>query len=310
MKTRFAAVALALCLVPVLAAAQRGAGGNAPGGSGRATPPAGQPTAAPSATTHPAGTAHAAPAIPVIVRTPGAQHSAPVVVPSGTGVVRGLVAQRGGPGATAGSTPFSPAAPGGFISTGGHGVGNINHPGGVLPSGFQPLPTVMQPLPMGMQPLPTGGPLDRTERGSRDHRNTNVLVYPIPVFMGGYGYYAYDSGLYPESSAPNVMDVQPDQPNSPQPESQQYYGPSRFVPQPAPDQSDQPASAQVVLTLLVFKDHSIYAATDYWRQDDRLHYLTNYGSKNSIPLDQLDMDMTVQLNRERNVPFILVERKP
>ncbi len=59
------------------------------------------------------------------------------------------------------------------------------------------------------------------------------------------------------------------------------------------------------LTLLVFKDHSIYAVTDYRLEAGQLHYLTSYGAHNAVPIDQLDLEMTVQLNRERNVEFNL-----
>ena len=59
------------------------------------------------------------------------------------------------------------------------------------------------------------------------------------------------------------------------------------------------------LTLLVFKDHSIYGVTDYWLEAGQLHYVTSYGARNAVTLDQLDLEMTAQLNRERNVEFTL-----
>lgn len=59
------------------------------------------------------------------------------------------------------------------------------------------------------------------------------------------------------------------------------------------------------LTLLVFKDHSIYAVTDYWLEAGQLRYLTSYGARNAVPFEQIDLEMTVQLNWERNVPFVL-----
>ena len=63
------------------------------------------------------------------------------------------------------------------------------------------------------------------------------------------------------------------------------------------------------LTLLVFKDHSIYAVTDYCVEDGRLNYVTSYGSKNAVGIDQLDLDFTLKLNEERSVKFEL-KRKP
>ncbi|MFQ5926956.1 MAG: hypothetical protein ACE5MH_05930, partial [Terriglobia bacterium] len=58
-------------------------------------------------------------------------------------------------------------------------------------------------------------------------------------------------------------------------------------------------------TLLVFKNHSIYAATDYWLEGGQLHYVTSYGAQNAVPFEQIDLEMTVQLNWERGVEFTL-----
>lgn len=78
-----------------------------------------------------------------------------------------------------------------------------------------------------------------------------------------------------------------------------YYGPSYgsygYAPPPA-------ASG---LTLLAFLDYSIVAVTDYWTANGELHYITADGAQYTVPLDQINLDMTVQLNRERGVEFIL-----
>lgn len=58
-------------------------------------------------------------------------------------------------------------------------------------------------------------------------------------------------------------------------------------------------------TLLVFKNHSIYAVTDYWLETGQLHYVTSYGGQNAVPFEQLDLEMTVQLNWERGIEFAL-----
>lgn len=59
------------------------------------------------------------------------------------------------------------------------------------------------------------------------------------------------------------------------------------------------------LTLLVFKNHSIYAVTDYWLEAGQLHYVTSYGGRNAVALEQIDLEMTVRLNWERGVEFVL-----
>ena len=59
------------------------------------------------------------------------------------------------------------------------------------------------------------------------------------------------------------------------------------------------------LTLLVLKDGSIFAATDYWLQEGRLFYLSSTGAVSSVALGDLDWPMTTRLNAERGVRFVL-----
>jgi hypothetical protein len=57
--------------------------------------------------------------------------------------------------------------------------------------------------------------------------------------------------------------------------------------------------------VLFLKDGTVYAITDYWIADNKLHYVTNYGGENSIPLDQLDMQRTVDANAKRGINITL-----
>ncbi len=59
------------------------------------------------------------------------------------------------------------------------------------------------------------------------------------------------------------------------------------------------------LTLLVLKDGSIFAATDYWLEVGRLFYLSSTGAVSSVALGDLDWPMTTRLNAERGVRFVL-----
>jgi len=68
-------------------------------------------------------------------------------------------------------------------------------------------------------------------------------------------------------------------------------------------QSEEPASRP--LTLLQLKDGSMYGLTDYWLENGKLHYFTSYGGENSLPIERIDLDRTVQLNWERGVEFVL-----
>jgi hypothetical protein len=57
--------------------------------------------------------------------------------------------------------------------------------------------------------------------------------------------------------------------------------------------------------LLALNDGSIRAARDYWLEDDTLRYLTRDGKSASVPLSELDLSFTLQLNRERSLDFRL-----
>jgi hypothetical protein len=59
------------------------------------------------------------------------------------------------------------------------------------------------------------------------------------------------------------------------------------------------------ITLLQLKNGWMYRLTDYWVEGDNLHYVTNYGGKNSVPLDLIDFGATIRLNSERGVEFSL-----
>jgi hypothetical protein len=47
------------------------------------------------------------------------------------------------------------------------------------------------------------------------------------------------------------------------------------------------------------------AASDYWIADNKLHYLVNYGGENTVEMDQVDLQRTVDENQKRGVKFWL-----
>ncbi len=59
------------------------------------------------------------------------------------------------------------------------------------------------------------------------------------------------------------------------------------------------------ITLLQLKNGYMYGLTDYWVEGDNLHHVTNYGGKNSVPLDLIDLPTTIRLNSDRGVEFSL-----
>lgn len=273
MVTRIAAVLLASSLIPNLAIAQR----SGYGGTGtRASSPGAQPGRA--------------------AMTTGSRYG-----------------HRYGHGHFRGQGGLAPPA----------GYGNINHPGlGYAPNtpgigypltpSIQPMPTISQPLIGPIRPGAVG--FGRPYRYGYPGRYGGyysyggyygaggVAVVGVPVVVGGYGY----------PQAPQVIIIQ--QPaDQPQERPRQWPGTIRteregenargliYETRPAPAR-EKPAKP---LTLLVFKDHSIYAVTEYWKEGDRLCYVTSYGSQNCVSLDLLDLEFTKRLNEERSVKFEL-----
>jgi hypothetical protein len=57
--------------------------------------------------------------------------------------------------------------------------------------------------------------------------------------------------------------------------------------------------------LLYLKDGTMLAASDYWIQDNKLHYLVNYGGENTVETDRVDLQRTVDENEKRGVKFWL-----
>jgi hypothetical protein len=173
----------------------------------------------------------------------------------------------------------------------------------------------VQPL-TGIQPLiPTGTFATIGPRG----RASQVVVIPVyvpyPVAGTVSGPAAADvanPGVDP--NAGQVLQQYAGQQNPPEtaysqapavyseqtapPDQESAYPPARSAP-------DTPGPADVSYTLLAFKDHSFFAVTDYWVENNRLSYVTNYGTPGSAALDQLDLSLTVKLNDDRGVTFEL-----
>jgi hypothetical protein len=190
----------------------------------------------------------------------------------------------------------------------------VNHPGGVG-SNFSLTPIT------GLQPLFPGG-------SGRDGRNVVVIPVYVPVAAYPLAAGAVVSGYAAGYADPNAA-LSPDQGNGQQPPdsspaaqpaaAQPMYsaqGVQQPVDQAPPDvstvrrapASNAPAPADVSYTLLAFNDHSFFAVTDYWVENNRLSYITNYGTTGSAALDQLDLNLTLRLNNDRSVKFELHQK--
>lgn len=125
---------------------------------------------------------------------------------------------------------------------------------------------------------------------------TGVIVYGVPY---GVPYIVY---VVPEATPP-----QPAEPAEPQPR----LGPISYILEyqpPSRPAEEEPAPPARPVTLLAFKDQTLIAVTDFWLEGDTLWYETSSGLKTAIPLERLDLPLTQQLNRQRNVRFVLEAR--
>ena len=62
--------------------------------------------------------------------------------------------------------------------------------------------------------------------------------------------------------------------------------------------------------LIALKDGTIYASREHWLQENALHYVTRDGVHHRVTVDDVDLDLTAQVNRERGLPFVLEVREP
>lgn len=204
-----------------------------------------------------------------------------------------------------GGTGPGPGAPSG------NGIGRVIFPG-------TGAPTVMRP---GTSPGPVFPILTGPQVPHQAHSNRSIV--PIPIFYGG-GYYNYDP--LPATTLVPVVAQQPYL--GPQP----YYEPLRQEQPPVviinqyfrPDglPADTPAATAapapqtggaVALApqqdelknvfLIAMKDHTIYAASAYWVENNTLNYITIQGDQNSASLDNVDRELSQRLNRDRKVSF-------
>ena len=72
----------------------------------------------------------------------------------------------------------------------------------------------------------------------------------------------------------------------------------------ATDASGNHLNAQPYV-VIILRDGSSYAVSDYWLAGGKLHYITSYGGENSVDVNQLDLQRTVNDNATRGIEFTL-----
>ncbi len=160
--------------------------------------------------------------------------------------------------------------------------------------------------------VPYGVPIysDPGYYGQQQQPGANVTVIvpqqPTPSAVINQGY-------MPETANPQMRvyteDVGPDE-RSP---VQVFQAPTRQYPNPEPRPSANPDAAgqpgtrvideKPTIFLLALKDSTVHSAIGYWADKGMLNYVTLQGTVSKVPLDQLDRNLTIQLNAERKVDF-------
>ncbi len=131
--------------------------------------------------------------------------------------------------------------------------------------------------------------------------------YPYFPFYGGfYGGGFYDSPPYDNSYAPpapsNVVVYAA--PPAAGPEYTSYAEPSRPVIVNYNFGATPPAPpGNRIYFSLAFKDGTVTTALAYWVDGNTLHYIDSDGAQHTAPVDSVDRDRSLKLNRDRGIDF-------
>src|SRR5262249_22859646 len=111
--------------------------------------------------------------------------------------------------------------------------------------------------------------------------------------LGGYyGGGGYGNGIYDNSTDGSSVS--------------NGFNPNRYAfPYSWAEPSNGGASSSDHQVVLFLREGTVYAITDYWIADGKLHYVTNYGGENTIDLEQIDIQRTVDVNAKRGVSITL-----
>jgi len=118
-------------------------------------------------------------------------------------------------------------------------------------------------------------------------------------YIGGSSYPAYNNSY--AYTTPNVTVVYPP-PTADSPPQSVMHTYDRYGQEIKPAGSQSNSSP---IYLVAMKDHVIYAASSYSVEGNTLHYVTLQREARQVPLDQVDRDLSMQLNRERHVSLQL-----
>ena len=219
---------------------------------------------------------------------------------------------------------------------GAYRFGNILFPGGIAPHQQTHAGRVggavqgtIGGYPYPGRPAPGyggGGP------GFPGRNRTVVVPYAVPVYYGdpyGYGYQQQQQQtpnvtvVVPQQPAPSVVINHHYTPETARPAMREYsdnelpetgglrvYEGAKTEPAPArqPPPRREPASDKPNIYLIALTDSTVRQSIGYWLEDGTVHYVTPQGTINHVSLDQVDREMSRQLNVDRGLEFELTPR--
>lgn len=163
-------------------------------------------------------------------------------------------------------------------------------------------------------------------------RYIGVPVIYVPY---GYGRYPYEGDYEPqgyEEESPYVYRVDPDtaaesgtdyvirvesgEESAPAESNVYEVRPAEEGPVAEPRREPESATAEEAgpveeptLFLIALLNGNIYTSTEHWIERDALHYITHSGAHNLVTVDDVDMELTARLNRERGLAFVIEVRE-
>lgn len=182
----------------------------------------------------------------------------------------------------------------------GTGFGRVIFPGTGHPPG------ITDPTFASRLSATVGGYGARDGHGYRRFRQSAVIPYAVPVYIGGYPDYEYadQQPMMPPQQSPQVIINQNFLPERAEPVMREYGEDSSGLhvyeaPGRQPVQSAD--EENINYYLIAFKDHSIYSAFAYWVEAETLHYVTPQRAHNQVSLSLVDRELTDKLNRDRQL---------
>ncbi|HMD30985.1 MAG TPA: hypothetical protein VKG84_03680 [Candidatus Acidoferrales bacterium] len=130
-------------------------------------------------------------------------------------------------------------------------------------------------------------------------------IYGPGYGYGGYGY--YDPGNYYVGATEPTLPADDQYPqNSGRMDIYGGYDPNALT-GPAGSETTVPAPPP---TQIILKSGVAFAVNSYWVSNGELYYRPVTGGLSHVPLDQLDLAATVQVNSKNGVAFTLSENVP